>query len=116
MRIDAPLPPILPEGSSMSGRISSFSSSLDNRMQAAFEMPVPATAAVETETQGHEPGRLRRPLKRREDYAADRQQRRQGDQDGERSSGEAANEKFLEEAETCPEENESTGQELDVRL
>lgn len=56
MRIDAPLPPILPEGSSMSGRISSFSSSLDNRMQVAFEMPVPATAAVETETQGHEPG------------------------------------------------------------
>ena len=116
MRIDAPLPPILPAASGASGRINSFSSSLDSRMQVASEMLVPATAAVETETQGHEPGRLQRPLKRREDYETDRQKRGQDDEGGEQSFSREADEEVPTKIDATAEENESPGQELDVRL
>lgn len=113
MRVDSPLPPILPEASGASGRISSFSSSLDSRMQVASEMPVPATAAVETETQGHEPGRLRRPLKRQEDRQAEQRKKHQDGED-EPSRGQVMN--GQDPAEAGAQESESPEHELDVRL
>jgi hypothetical protein len=108
---------MLPEGSSASGRINSFSSAMDSRMQASgAELPVLAAATVETETQGNEPGRLRRPMKRREDCETDRQKRRQDSEDEERNLGGAVDEQALEEADASSEENESPGRELDVML
>ncbi len=116
MRVDSPLPPILPEGS-RERRINSFSSSMDSRMQASgAELPVLAAASVETETEGNEPGRLRRPAKRREDREADQQKRHQDGEDGEPSLGEAVDDQASEEVDASAEENESPGHELDVTL
>ena len=115
MRVDGPLPPILPVGSS--ARIGSFSSSMDSRMQASgAELPVLAAASVETEAEGNEPSRLRRPVKRREDCEADQQKRRQDSEDGEQSLSGAASVQASEEVDAGAEENESPGRELDVTL
>jgi len=82
-------------------------------MQVASGMPVLAAASVQTETQGNEPGRLRRPLKRREDCEADRQKRQH---DGEPGLSRTTDEEVSTEIEASTEESESTGRELDVRL
>jgi hypothetical protein len=98
-------------------------------MQASeAELPVQATATVETETQGNEPGRLRHPVKRREDNEAGRRERRQDGEDGEDGEdspgGEAeepslngvADDEASEETDASAEENESPDRELDVTL
>ena len=133
MRVDGPLPPMLPEGPSASGRINSFSSAMDSRMQASeAELPVHSTAAVDGETQGNAPGKLRRPVKQREDDEADRRKRREDGEDGQDSEDEeqslsgaaedeaseeqAADDEVTEEDDASAEENESPGRELDVKL
>ena len=117
MRLDGPLPPLLPEGSSASGRINAFSSAMDSRMQASgAELPVLAAATVETETQGNEPSRLRHTAKRREDHEAEQQKRHQDGEDEEPSLGAAADEQAAEEVDPSAEENDSPGRELDVTL
>jgi hypothetical protein len=109
---------------------------MDNRVQTSEgELPVLATATVETETGGTELGRLRRPVKRREDYEADRRKRREdgedvedaedgegeeqslsGAADDEASEEQAAEDEAVEEADASDEENESPDRELDVKL
>ena len=102
-------------------------------MQASeAELPVLATAAVETETQGNAPGRLRRPVKQRADEA-DRGEHPDGEdaedgEDGENGEdgqdGEAeepklkrvADDEASDETDASAEENESPGRELDVKL
>jgi hypothetical protein len=101
-------------------------------MQASeAELPVHSTAAVDGETQGNAPGKLRRPVKQREDDEADRRERHpdgedaEDGEDGEDSEdGEAEEPKFKrvaddeasEETDASAEENESPGRELDVKL
>lgn len=85
-------------------------------MQVASGMPVLAAASVQTETQGNEPGRLRRPVKRREDCEADRQKPQHDSEDGEPSLRRTTDEEVPTEIEASTEENESPGHELDVRL
>ena len=83
-----------------------------------------AAPSVETETGGNEPGRLRHPVKRREDYEADRRKRREDGQDSEdeeqslsgAAEDEAAEEQVSEEVDASAEENELPGRELDVKL
>ncbi len=86
-----------------------------------------AAPSVETETGGNEPGRLRHPVKRREDYEADRRKRREDGEDGQDSEDEeqslsgaaedeAAEEQVSEEVDASAEENELPGRELDVKL
>ena len=94
-----------------------------------------AAPSVETETGGNEPGRLRHPVKRREDYEADRRKRREDGQDSEdgqdgedeeqslsgaaedeASEEQAADDEVTEEGDASAEENESPGRELDVKL
>ena len=114
MRVDSPLPPMLPTGAGVNGRISSFSSSMDSRMRAfGAELPVLAAAAVETNAEGNEPGRLRRPLKRREDSQADQRKQHQ-DGENEPNQSQATNGQSV--AEAGAPENESPEHELDVRL
>jgi hypothetical protein len=82
-------------------------------MQVAAEVPALAAAAVETNAQGNEPGRLRRPLKRREDWQADPRKKHQDDEN-EPSLSQTTIEPSL--AEAGAQENESPEHELDVRL
>lgn len=85
-------------------------------MQVASGMPVLAAASVQTETQGNEPGRLPRPLKRREDCEADRHKPQHESEDGEPSPGRTTDEEVSKGIEASAEENESPAHELDVRL
>lgn len=104
-------------------------------MQASeAELPVHSTAAVEAETQGNAPGRLRRPVKQRADNEADRRERHpdgedaEDGEDGENGEdgqdGEAeepklkrvADDEASDETDASAEENESPGRELDVKL
>jgi len=98
---------------------------MDSRVQTSEgELPVLAAPSVETETGGNEPGRLRHPVKRREDYEADRRKRREDGQDSEdeeqslsgAAEDEAAEEQVSEEVDASAEENELPGRELDVKL
>jgi hypothetical protein len=79
------------------------------------ELPVPAAATVETGTQGNEPGRLRRAVKRREDYETDRHKRHPDGEPEEQSLGVTADGQAAEEVDSGAEENEA-GRELDVTL
>jgi hypothetical protein len=90
---------------------------MDSRMQASgAELPVLAAASVETETEGNEPGRLRRPPKSREDREADRQKRHQNGEGEERNLSGVVDEQASEEVDAGAEENESPDRELDVTL
>jgi hypothetical protein len=114
MRVDSPLPPILPETSS--GRINSFSSSMESRVQSlGAELPVLAAASVATETAGNEPSRWRRPDQPREDREADQQKRPQDGEEGEPGPGGAVEDQASEEV-GASEEQESPAHELDVTL
>ena len=85
-------------------------------MQVASGVPVLAAASVQTETQGNEPGRLRRPLKRREDCVAERQRPQHDSEDGDPSLSRTANEEVSTEVDASTKENESPAHELDVKL
>jgi hypothetical protein len=122
MRIDGSLPPILPVGSSASGRVNSFSSSMDSRMHASeVELPALAAASVETNTDGDEPSWLRR-----EECETNQQKRHHSGEDGERSLSGTADDQASEqvsegdqdseEVGVGAEENESPIHELDVTL
>jgi hypothetical protein len=90
---------------------------MDSRLQASgAKLPVLAAASVETGTEGNEPGRLRRPVKRREDHETDRHRRHQNGEDGERNLNGAVDEQASEEVDASAEENESPDRELDVTL
>jgi len=89
----------------------------------ASELPVLAAASVQTGATGNEPGRLRRPLKQREDDAANRRNRdHDADQEGRSPTRTAAEEVptevlgSRERLEANARETESPEHELDVKL